>query len=217
MCAISGSFHPGQLSTLYNRQLDRGSITHSLSAYDYEKHTLKIIKKGEGELLESDFKSLKYNKTTYYIVHSQAPTGLSTVDVNIHPAEETYIYGQTSYLWHNGIIKSNEVERLNNIYSTNITWDTKLLLHILIKKEDLSEIDGQFACLFVDPDSRLHIFRNDLAPLFIDGEFNISSTKFENSHEVPSCTMWWLDFPRFSLVPVIRFNTKVHPYFFPED
>jgi hypothetical protein len=216
MCSISGSFHPGQLWTLYERQLDRGAVTHSLSAYNIEKRTLEILEKGLGNLDIETVKELPYDNQTFYIVHSQAPTGASTDAINIHPAEEQYIFGRTSYLWHNGIIKAAEVERLNKEYSTNLTWDTKLLLHLIVKKEDLSQVDGQFACVFVDPDTRMHIFRNELAPLYLDKDMNIASKEFEGAVEVPDGTIWWVDFPHKSLVPVDRFTTKICPYYFIE-
>ena len=56
-------------------------------------------------------------------------------------------------------------------------WDTGLMHDWLINKKSLDYIDGTFACLRYK-NGKLYIFRNEISPLFIDDELNISSTKF---------------------------------------
>ena len=108
-----------------------------------------------------------------------------------------------SYLWHNGIIKEGKYEG---------EWDTEWL-HEKALEEDLSNVDGTFACLMFRG-SRFFVFRNEISPLFIEGT-TLSSTKFNEAEPVDANYFWHLDFTKSKLVTTrYSFDTKENPYYF---
>jgi glutamine phosphoribosylpyrophosphate amidotransferase len=142
----------------------------------------------------------------------QAPTTDSKELNNIHPATGNP-YSSESLLWHNGIIKEKEVERLREKYQLKSTWDTYMLLHHLIANGSLDDIDGTFSCLWYD-DYTLKLFRNEISPMFIDSHSTISSTKFEGSIPTEPNTMFEFDPFKNKLNPLFTFQTKENPYYF---
>jgi glutamine phosphoribosylpyrophosphate amidotransferase len=149
----------------------------------------------------------------YYIAHQQAPTTENKDIMSVHPAEVN-----KELLWHNGIIKEDEVARLQQLLDVKYTWDTKLLLLHLIKYQNVDNIDGSFSCVYHDKKS-LFLFRNEISPLFYDRRSNISSTKFKDSMSLPPNQI--LKFiPNIDSRPdlefVTKFTTKENPYFFIE-
>ena len=107
----------------------------------------------------------------YYIGHQQAPTTEAKDLQAIHPAVE-----DGALLWHNGIIKADDVVRLQRLYETDEKWDTQLLLRDYLDTCNLSQIDGTFACVLYS-DYQLRIFRNEISPMFYNEQGDISSTK----------------------------------------
>jgi glutamine phosphoribosylpyrophosphate amidotransferase len=167
---------------------------------------------------QKNFGPINYDKIDpregeYVIIHMQAPTTDSKNANCIHPALDNP-YSRGSLLWHNGIIKEKEVERLREKYQLKATWDTYILLHHLILGGSLDEIDGTFSCLWYNDDRELRLFRNEISPMFIDSNSNISSTKFINS--VPTEPNVMFDFDPFKnkLAPLYSFETKENPYYF---
>ena len=148
----------------------------------------------------------------YCIVHQQAPTTENRDISAVHPAEYNGMY-----LWHNGILKPNTIKYLQEICKSDSSWDSMLLLNYLYYHTAPNEIDGSFSCLFWDNTSphtqQLYMFRNEIAPLFIDDDLNISSTKFANSKSVkPNRLIGIYPEGQYTLDIDIIFNTVDNPY-----
>ena len=204
MCSIIGSSNREYFKKLYNLNAYRGALSHSLCALNVNGH-IEQLAKDYGELTEDNIES--FNSSFYFLGHSQAPT---TESKNVHPAVNG---GQL--LWHNGIIKQGTFEG---------EWDTQWMLDNIIEKGFgfLSDVDGSFACVYHNTQN-LFIFRNEISPLFVDAEFNISSTKFNNSTPVPPNKVYQVTFvttdrdtPTVRLNVVAEFKTKENPYYFDE-
>lgn len=148
----------------------------------------------------------------YLIGHCQAPTGGLIKDPNrIHPAK---IKGD--FLFHNGIIKQQDINRLQKEHETNEAWDSKLMLMEIQKiglLQTLNTIDGSFACIFKD-ESKMRIFRSAAGTLFVDNELNISSTLFEGSNRIEKDVVFLIDFENKMLVKEQIFKSKSNPYFY---
>lgn len=214
MCSIIGSFDKDKLIALCELNAYRGQHSHSISYHDGEG--VYYTQKNFGPI---DYEKIDIVDGDYCIVHMQAPT-TDNKNLNcIHPAMNNP-YSTGDLLWHNGIIKEKEVERLRQKYQLKATWDTYILLHHLIIGESLSDIDGSFSCLWYDDSSaerpELRIFRNEISPMFIDSHANISSTKFENSVPIDANVMFKFDPFKNALVPLWTFETKENPYYFGE-
>ena len=123
----------------------------------------------------------------YCIVHQQAPTSENKGREWVHPVCEN-----NHYLWHNGILKEETVKWLQHQYSTGVSWDTALLSYVLMERNTgiLSLIEGSFACIWRDEENKFRMFRNEIAPLFVDSDLNISSTKFAGSSSLPPNMMF---------------------------
>jgi hypothetical protein len=203
MCAIVGSFNKQTLKDLYKLNSYRGELSHSLSSFRCNSigTILDKLYQGHNKMPEELIDDLFLTDSSYMIGHSQAPT---TQTNNIHPAA----YGN-SLLWHNGIIKQKEL--------SEDTWDTSWLLERLIDYgwSSLSDINGTFACMFFHG-GELFVFRNEISPLFIDKELNVSSTKFENSESLKPNTVFKLNLGYKIIEPVASFKTKENPYYMPE-
>jgi hypothetical protein len=84
--------------------------------------------------------------------------------------------------------------------------------------ESLQQFDGTFSCLYYDRDTlKLYLFRNEISPMFIDEDFNISSTKFKDSKETEPNKVFKLDITRKLSQEVYSFKTVENPYFFMEQ
>lgn len=197
MCSIVGSFSSEFLSGLVSLNLHRGSMNHSV----LEVGDGVEITQGSGPLESYD----KKQRISYLICHHQAPT---TQSPKQHPA----ILGN-KYLFHNGIIKQRYLEKIQADLETNETWDTLLLLMMIEKYgyECLKEIDGSFACALINCETtEVHLFRNMLSPLFVDDIYNISSTSFDDSYELPPNTVVDL----YTKKTVYNFSTNDDVYFY---
>lgn len=179
----------------------RGQHSWSISYYDLLWNSMKSVSRGMGEI-PKDLINIGINE--YCIVHMQAPT-TSNKDMNtVHPAQTG-----NAYLWHNGIIKADWVNKRKDVSS----WDTQLILDQYVKTKDLNDIDGTFACLLCD-DDKLYLFRNEISPLFIDKYNNISSTRFEGASLIKPNVVWEFLSDAGELKETdMKFNTVENPYY----
>ena len=206
MCSIIGSYDIKKVRELTKLNEYRGQHSHSFFVLLNNK--IVYSHKDYGELNINNHLHKVDNDQNYYIVHQQAPTS-SQVENTIHPAQ---LNGH--YLWHNGIIKNNCVNKLQSKYKSTSNWDTQLLLYSLIENHKPIDIDGTFACLWLDPTGDVYVFRNEISPLFMDDDFNISSTMFDGSHSVPVNTMLRMNMMNKMIQEVDTFKTIENPYFF---
>jgi glutamine phosphoribosylpyrophosphate amidotransferase len=208
MCAIVGSFNKDKLIELIELNSYRGSHSFSFSTYDKYTNVLNIHAKYYGTI---PYDIIEIFKDEYGIVHIQAPTTDATSTDNIHPSR---IRKHQSYLWHNGIIKAEYVKKLQERFGNDTEWDTELLHRSIDDNIDnLNDVDGSFSCLWYHG-SKLLLFRNDISPMFIDNEMNISSTKFPGSYTTESNQVIHLDLANNTTYNVRSFNTVNNPYFF---
>ena len=204
MCSIIGSKSKETLVQLAQLNEYRGTHSHSLFVFD-ENFDIVYNHRGFGPLIVSDHSVSGY----YYIGHQQAPTTEAKDLQAIHPAVE-----DGALLWHNGIIKADDVARLQRLYETDEKWDTQLLLRDYLDTGNLSQIDGTFACVLYS-DYQLRIFRNEISPMFYNEQGDISSTKFEGSMSVPANKVLTFDPSYVNMFNVVaEFTTKENPYYF---
>lgn len=198
MCAIVGSFSKDKLSELFTLNAYRGQLSYSLCSFN-SLSQIDILENAPGAMPENFIKDFASNY--FYIGHSQAPT---TESKNIHPARYN-----GALLWHNGIVKQKSL--------APGTWDTEWVLQgIQLSGWDfLSTVDGTFACIYYY-DQELYVFRNEISPLFIDGQLNISSTKFAGSTPLDPNVVYKLNLAYTRLEPIAAFKTKENPYYFGE-
>lgn len=206
MCAIVGSFDKDKFKELIVLNTYRGNHSYSFAEYNVESKKFSSIVKDFGYF---DFSNLNCIEEGNYLVgHVQAPTTDSKDKESIHPS----VLNKT-FLWHNGIIKEDCVKELQINLDSNHKWDTKLLHQWVAEDKDLSNIDGTFSCLYADNNS-LFLFRNEISPMFIDNDFNLSSTKFENSTPTIANELLIIDFFNSELITKKKFRTKENPYYF---
>lgn len=220
MCSIIGSFEPKMLVHLYELNSYRGTHSHSITVYDYRNKKIRYCDRQLGVLEERQL--INVTRTfpgDYYIVHSQAPTTENVSIKSVHPAmHHNNEVRDISLLWHNGILKPKTINMLKQATGIDSSWDTELLLYHMVYKGNLSEVDGSFACLMYHMGD-LYMFRNEISPLFIDFDMNISSTPFEispvdggKSISVKPNTVFKLDLHNKSSIIQSVFNTKNSPY-----
>lgn len=204
MCSIIGSHSKETLSQLAEVNSYRGTHSHSVYVFD-ENNNITYSHRGFGPLVVSDHPVSGH----YYIAHQQAPTTDAKDEQSIHPAQ---INGKL--LWHNGIIKEDDVKRLQEMYHTQNSWDTLLLLMHYIKTGNVDDVDGTFACVLYD-NAKLYLFRNEISPLFYNDQGDISSTKFADSKSLPANKILTFDTKDCNMSHVVaEFTTKENPYYF---
>jgi len=207
MCGIFASFSNEKIRELAELNSYRGSHSYSLTEY-VPNEGCRTITRGMGEF-DRNFS----NCEGFKIGHIQAPT--ANTDSGIHPAE-----GGGSKLWHNGLIKTNDVKRLQNNLPIVSNWDTELLLNEIQCNgfESLSEIDGSFACFMITNANILYVFRNDISPLFFHTNGDFSSTKLSGVIEFPANIVCKIIVDQLhntiKLENICKFKTKANPYFF---
>lgn len=204
MCSIIGSFKREKLIELCELNAYRGQHSHSISYYDPDIQDFFYVCRTYGAV---DYDMIDIPEGHYCVVHMQAPTTDSDDDA-IHPAQ---VGGRL--LWHNGILKQKEIERLKQKFNSDEGWDTYLLLVQMINNGTPTDIDGSFSCLYYNG-SNLHLFRNEISPMYIDSDFNISSTKFKDSTPTKENTMFLFRPERKILNEMFTFNTVNNPYYF---
>ena len=225
MCAIVGSFDRDKLIELIELNSYRGSHSYSFSTIEPYIGRLGIHKKEIGSV---NYDDIKIPRGHYAIVHVQAPTTEARSVESVHPATALWLnsfrhdkYNETNYysrcLWHNGIIKEDCVKQLQKKYSTDEKWDTALLLKEVGNSFDnLSSVDGSFSCLYYN-NPTLYIFRNEISPLFVDGEMNMSSTMFQGSEATEPNVVYEFWFNTKEFKPRAKFKTVENPYFFADE
>ena len=209
MCSIIGSFSKDKIVDLVKLNLYRGQHSYSYSYYNPEDNTIQVTR-GLGEI---PLDSINIPQGHYCIAHMQAPT-TENKDINsVHPAQ----IGNT-FLWHNGIIKAKWIEkRKNHIEVSEVpnrynSWDTYLILRQYVEDGHLNNIDGTFSCMYYSPMEGLQLFRNEISPLFIDKDYNISSIKFDNSSPLKANIIWNF-IPGECIIEDGTFNTAENPYY----
>lgn len=204
MCAITGSFNKNKLVELYKLNSYRGELSYSIGSFSRSSNRtrLDILIQDQGKMPGNLIDSIPYNPGQFFVAHSQAPTQGSS---QIHPA----VY-EDVLLWHNGIIKQKSLP--------HGVWDTEWLVQNISDYgwSVLSRVDGTFACIMFR-NNNLYVFRNEISPLFIDSDFNISSTKFEGSRSLPPNVVFKLDITEKKLDAEATFQTLENPYFIPEE
>lgn len=203
MCGIFCSSNKETLVHLASLNQYRGA--HSYSVYNT---VTKQLTQAFGE-----FDPNAVVDGQYQICHVQAPTTAARGLESVHPAKGA----AGSMLWHNGIVKDHDVKRLQREFNMmDCEWDTQLLLKGLSSpgwNKFLSNVNGSFACMLVER-HQIYVFRNAIAPLYIDKHFNISSVMFEGSDPVPAEVMWSMKLDTKELKPVVTFQTYEQPFFF---
>lgn len=208
MCSIFGSFSKEKLVELAELNKYRGQHSYSYSYfYGGTTGTEVNITKSLGEL---PIDEIKIPKGAYCVAHMQAPTTDNKTIEFVHPA-----YKGGKLLWHNGIIKDHWVKSAMKEYNVDNSWDTYLILHKYMTTGTLDNIDGTFSCVYFGNGS-LQLFRNEISPMFIDEDYNISSTKFEGSKSLEPNVIWELR-PGKGLNKIGSFKTVENPYFFMDE
>ena len=211
MCSIIGSYNKDTIYNLIALNAYRGQHSWSITYYDTTFNCIKSVTRGMGEIPKD---LINIGMSEYCIVHMQAPTTSNKDMDTVHPAQIN-----DNYLWHNGIIKADwvkkrkqEIELIEYPNSMN-EWDTYLILRQYVLTKDLNNIDGTFACLMAS-DDKLYLFRNEIAPLFIDKYNSISSTRFEGAVLIKPNIVWeFLSFTNGLEETDIKFNTVENPYY----
>jgi Protein of unknwon function (DUF3310) len=198
MCAIIGSFSKEKIIELCELNRYRGGYAYSISYVNIDSGVpnIHVSVRNSGHV---NYNNIYLSQGNYCIVHIQSPTDK---DAGTHP-----VVCNGTMLWHNGIIK----RKGNKILDYDTMWDTVALSKHLYDKKSLFDIDGSFACLYFSK-SRLQVFRNDLSPLFIDNDMNMSSTTFDNSVELKSGIIYDLDLIDKKFIPTGYFTTHTNPY-----
>jgi len=220
MCAIVGSRSIDILKDLVALNSYRGSESYSYSWYNVYTNSLVIAERGFGAL---NVDEIILPSDCYGIVHIQAPTNNEDNYSTIHPAimmKEPYPEYTPDYaLWHNGIIKADVVDKFSE--ETGTKWDTGQILSKITTSgqkwwDCLNFFDGTFSCLLYVRSKGLFMFRNQISPMFVDTNFNISSTKFEGSTHTKPDTVWKIDPLEVKMDEIGSFNTVENPYYFGE-
>lgn len=225
MCAIIGSFDTKKLHELVSLNSYRGSHSYSFSVYDTYTGTLVLRKRNLGTI---DLSKIEVPYRHYGVVHIQAPTTDSKDLESVHPARLDLIstwqvdkdnkheqYKQ--YLWHNGILKEDTIKQLQDRNGL-VKWDTMLILLGLASDGwySIGKLDGSFSCLYYVGGS-LYLFRNEISPMFIDDDMNISSTKFAGSRATDPNKVLMMNFSTKTASPIFTFKTVENPYFFGDE
>lgn len=216
MCAIIGTKDFTTLLGMIDLNSYRGSHSHSISFYNIETGNLELLKRDFGM---PDLYGWIIPENTYCVAHIQAPTTNEKTIESIHPAVggNTKNFIPDHALWHNGILKEDTIKEFSSKYKT--TWDTKQILNIIIDEwndiKSFDHLDGTFSCVYYRKETGcLYTFRNEISPLFIDDNMNISSTKFEGSRETEPNQIWQLNLKDNTMTSIGTFTTVENPYFF---
>lgn len=211
MCSIVVSTDTKKARDLVDLNASRGTHSHSIFYVNTNNYRLYGIHKMLGSL---DPYMVNIPNECVAIIHQQAPTTEIRDLTSVHPS----VLDNKDYLWHNGIIKDSICEKIYSQYLSNSKWDTNLLHAVIVDGgyEKLGEIDGSFACVRYVEGVGIHIFRNEIAPLYFDGD-SFSSTEFSNSWEIsPNIVFNVEDFK--DGVPYVKqiadFATNYNPYYF---
>lgn len=230
MCSIVTGFNLERVKELTKLNEYRGTYSHSITVFapqasDTDGHTLDIMgvvfqHKALGALNFDDHDI----PPGFIVCHQQAPTTDDTSASRIHPCEVHFpLTDSIHMLWHNGIIKPKEVNRLVKEMWIESTWDTRLILAQMMKDGTPDNIDGSFSCVWYNG-AQLFFFRNEISPMFIDqaalessaSDIIMSSTKFDGCSAMPANQVVLLDLVKYnpSMQCVGTFTTKENPFYF---
>jgi glucosamine 6-phosphate synthetase-like amidotransferase/phosphosugar isomerase protein len=210
MCSIVGSFDRQMFEDLIKLNETRGSFSHSFTVINPDDHTMSTVKNW------GPFGFSLLNGVTpghYMLGHCQAPTGGMIKDeARIHP----YVTNGIRLL-HNGIIMPSSMKLINTELNAEYTWDTQAICEYMmisgtIDPNRLNSIEGSFACVVIDDDANIKIFRNAIAPLFYDSNINISSTAFNGSLSTISNMVYKLDIVNSVMHRESLFNNTYNPF-----
>ena len=212
MCAIFGSSSKERIKELAELNSTRGSHSWSITTYNSNTHRINAPRRELGKFDASVLDG--YSDNTYFICHIQAPTTEEKTIASVHPVED-----RGDYLWHNGIIKEDQVKIWQEAWDKDWKWDSKWILHQLNTADPcgyLSNIDGGFACVWSHQYSKtLRLFRNEFTPLFVGmNAFDISSTRADNMTPLKPNSIIELNFNNNTMSNIGSFRTKQNPYFF---
>lgn len=205
MCSIVASFDKNKFIELMKLNSYRGNFSYSVLCFNYVEKKIISIYKSFGIFDENILKNIE-DGDIYFIGHQQSPTGgLIKDEKRIHPS-----IINNSYLYHNGMLKNNFLQK----YDYNNKWDTELL-HKLINDDikNLNLIEGSYSCLYIKENGDILLFRNQLSPLYIDKNLNISSTVFESSNMTEYNVIYRLDFNNKNIIEVNKINNNECIYF----
>lgn len=207
MCSIVGSFDKKTLRELIELNKYRGATRHSVMAVKYSDSHVKTIFTALGDGVFDDFDGLPND--CYYIAHHQAPTSRDSL---FHPARSDSVA-----VFHNGIIKNRHIKVMQEELKSSSSWDTMLIAEAISKNgySPLKTIDGSFACVVVTP-QEITIFRNAIAPMFIDEKLNISSSVHPGYASIEAEKVWKLDLVLKTRSVVYSFDTCDNVFFFGE-
>lgn len=211
MCSIVASFSIDEIARLIEVNRYRGELSHSVTVLHPDTYAIIAQWRGEGPI--GNIRKHAWIDGSYVIVHQQAPTE-SDASTGVHPAEHMGMQ-----LWHNGLIKAAEVERLRIEQHSSTHWDTELLLGHVFDHDVPLDIDGSFACLLYDKcyPSEFVAFRNELAPLFYDDNLTFSSTLVDGLRSLIPNVMWKIDLKNKTLIEGKHFRTVNNPWYFGEQ
>lgn len=198
MSIIIGSFNRDKIIELCSLVSHKMCYAHSIGIYDVENKGMFGVNRGPNELA---YNKIYITPTEYCIVHLQStPCGR-----NIQPAS-TFDRDSEHYLWFNGELTSEEVERFQIEEDTEEKWQTMLLLKHIVRYGAPSDVDGSFSCVYTDG-ADLYLFRNELESMFIDDDMTICSIPFRASRATNSNRMFKMDLKEKLLVGIEIFNT----------
>lgn len=186
MCGIVGSLSLETTKSLAQQIKERGTRAWSLCLIDLDtysiayKHrsSIPISSNQIDEVLPIDPPS-----SPYYIIHVQSPTAKS---YRYHPATNQY-----GALWHNGMLESYELRRLQRQQEQPV-WDTELILDLLSEEDrtaqpqfrELEKFQGSFACYYLEYGKGLYAFRNMISPQYYSADDKtFCSIKFPESEK----------------------------------
>jgi len=216
MCGLFASFDKNMFELLGNINSARGS--HSFSITYIQNDLVRRVMDAQITKFEGAFHLDGREALSGFVIgHIQAPTTTARDTINIHPASTG-----GALLWHNGLIKSKDVTRLQEKQGVKDPWDTSLLLTELqgggceTISANLSVLDGSFACFYMK-NGELFVFRNEIGPLFYNDGGDFSSLVRPGMVPVPANVFFRVDLDfgrcRVSLREVCKFTTYNNPYF----
>jgi hypothetical protein len=197
------SFSKSKIIELVEINQHRGNFSYSISIYNIKTKQLNNIIKDLG-VFDINMIPDNLDPSDYIICHVQAPTGGILKDTDrIHPTKIN-----DTYLYHNGIIKPQGQRYITNNFDIDIAtnFDTYLLHSVLPDYKKLSEIEGLFACLYVN--NTIKLFRTRHAKLYIDDDMSISSEEFKDSKCINYDTIYELNLEDKKLLEIDEFKTK---------
>ena len=213
MCGIVGSFKKQKLVELSKLNSSRGNKAYSLFCINpksgFVEKQFRQIGKFEEKLLD------KVDEKYYFILHIQSPTKVTVMsESNIHPAETGDNNLGKMYLWHNGMLLNRNFQEFRNQYNLDTNWDTRIILEHL-KHQDfdgLNSLDGSFGCI-LSKNKKFFIFRNNIIPIHVDKDLNISSAKFETAMKpIEANKIFSINFDRKKLDEIGSIENSHNPY-----